>query len=387
MTAPPQIRVVEFLTDFNIGGTERQVLELTAGIDRDAFLPSLACLKLRGRFLDLVQRHTIDVAEYRVESLLSLRTVAAQIRFARALRADRVDIVHTYGFYANVFGIPPARLARRPLTIASVRDTGAHLSSPKRFLQRMACAHADCLVVNAHAVKRWIESQGYVPGDIRVIHNGIRFREPARRSGYLHREFALPPGAPIVGVLARLNDVKGVEHFLEAARSVSAGDERVRFLVVGDGPLRESLEAIARRLGVDRRVVFTGFRTDTADIAGELDISVLPSLSEGLSNVLLESMAAGVPVVATRVGGTPEIVDSGQTGILVPPADPLALAQAIRSLLDDGDLRARLGAEGREHVRREFRVETMVARTERLYAELEQRRRREPSRLVGRYVE
>jgi L-malate glycosyltransferase len=177
-------------------------------------------------------------------------------------------------------------------------------------------------------------------------------------------------------VLSRLDRVKGIEYFLEAAAMVARRVPEARFLVVGDatkqvdGDYRKELERRADRLGVGARIRFTGLRSDVPDILAEVAVSVLPSLSEGLSNVLLESMAAGVPVVATTVGGNPEAVEDGVTGLLVPPRDPGALAQAICRFLDSPELASRFGQAGRERVLDRFSLERMVQETESLYLDL-----------------
>jgi glycosyltransferase involved in cell wall biosynthesis len=198
----------------------------------------------------------------------------------------------------------------------------------------------------------------------------------------------LPVEAPLVAVFARLHPVKGIEYFLDAAASLAARFPLARFLVVGEGcivrdgvivpsPYRHELEDYAARLGLAERVVFTGFRRDVPELLREVAVSVLPCISnEGLSNSVLESMAAGAPVVATTVGGNPEIVEDGRTGLLVPPADSGALAGAIARLLEDRELAERLGRAARQRVADHFSVEQMVRRTERLYVDLLGRKRR-----------
>jgi glycosyltransferase involved in cell wall biosynthesis len=164
--------------------------------------------------------------------------------------------------------------------------------------------------------------------------------------------------------------MKGVEYFLDAAALLAPRFPEVRFLIVGDGAGRNELEAHAGRLGLAERVTFTGFRTDVPDLLPEAAISVLPSLSEGLSNSLLESMAAGVPVVAARVGGNPEIVEHDVSGLLVPVRDSAALAGAISTLLEDPQLAARLGEAGRRRVAELFSMERSLSEVEGLYERL-----------------
>jgi len=223
--------------------------------------------------------------------------------------------------------------------------------------------------------------EGYDERKITVIRNGIDPTPFGKKAtaGKLHQELGLPPGAPIVAVLSRLSPIKGLEYFLEAVRTVAAKAPEARFLIVGqaepqDAEYRRTLETYADRLGLGRRLVFTGLRLDVPQVLDEVAVSVLPSLSEGLSNVLLESMAAGVPVVATRVGGSPEAVEEGVTGFLVPPRDAAGLAGAISRVLEDRDLAARLGRAGRARVVERFSIQDVIRQTEQLYLTLLRRR-------------
>jgi glycosyltransferase involved in cell wall biosynthesis len=376
-----KIRVLEFVAAFAIGGTERHVVNLGHALDRSSFDLSFACLKRFGDLLAEIDTRRTPISEYRVKSLFPHKTLRKQLKFARDLRRNGTQIVHSYNAYANIFALPAARLAGAPLVVASIRDTGIYLTPTQSRVQRFLCRFADCILVNAEAVRRWLEGQGYPSEKIAVIRNGVDLARFAPRpgKGAVRRSLGLPPRAPLVAVFARLDQNKGVEYFLEAAAIVASRNPGVRFLVVGDrlvakgGAIvgdvvqRESLEAHARRLGLEGRVSFTGFRRDVPDLLAEVSVSVLPSLSEGLPNAVLESMAAGVPVVATRVGGIPEAVEDGLSGMLVPPGDGAALGRAIGMLLEKPELARRLGRAGRERVEGNFSLDRMVRRTQGLY--------------------
>src|SRR5207249_9115782 len=178
-----------------------------------------------------------------------------------------------------------------------------------------------------------------------------------RRTGGLRRELGLGAGVPLVGVLSRLNPKKGVGVFVEAAAQLAAAFPEAVFLVVGDGGSRRELEGLTGRLGLGSRVRFTGFRRDVPAILSEMAVCVLPSLTEALPNVLLEAMAAGVPVVATRVGGNEEVVAQGITGLLVPPGKAEPLANALRALLENPGRASEFGRAGRQRVRELFSFE------------------------------
>lgn len=387
-----RIRLVKFLTVFGIGGTEKQVVNLIKRMDRQAFDVSFGCTNRWGALLDeVVKRQRIEVAEYPLNNLYDFNAVRQQFRFARALRKSRTQIVHSYNFYANVFCIPAAKLAGVPCVVASIRDLGIYLSPTKLKLQRWICRLADRIVVNAGAIRDWLVEQGYPAHKIVVIRNGVdTSRFGARNDGAaLRRELGLPPKVPLVTMLARLSPAKGIDYFLGAAAELHRMHPDARFLLVGecftrgdehefavDQEYRKALQKRVDSLGLTDRVIFTGLRKDVPEILAASAISVLPSLSEGISNSLLESMAAGVPVVATRVGGTPEAVTDGEQGLLVPPGDSPALASAVSRLLGDPMLALRLGNNGRRRVAEEFSFEAVVRRTEALYRELLAAKRR-----------
>jgi L-malate glycosyltransferase len=379
------IRLLKFLTLFGIGGTERQVVNLIRMLDRTRFAPTFGCLRRWGHFLGDIEQQRIPVAEYPISRLYMPSTFRQQLRLARDMRRDGIQIFHSYNFYANVFAIPAARMAGIPVVIASIRDTGLGITPAKLRLHNMVCRLADCVLVNAEAVRQWLIGLGHRPEKIAVIHNGLdpsAFARP-QNGAQIRRELQLPEHAPLVVVLARLVPSKGIESFIDAAAAVNRRFPDTRFLIVGDlhahngeggierdGSYMESLRRRAVNLGIGERVIFTGFRSDVSELLSQATVSVLPSLSgEGLPNALMESMAAGVPVVATSVGGSAEVVgEDGSAGFMVPPADPRALSEAMNAVLGDRELARRLGHAARQRMRDCFSLEQMVRQTENLYA-------------------
>ena len=372
MLRPDRIKLLKMLTNFHIGGTERQVANLALGIDASRFDLHLACLRHSGELLEELETLRVPRPEFRIGSLYSPKTLWQAMRLARYVRRNLIQIVHSYGFYPNVFAVPAAKLAGASIVVASIRDTGDALTPLQKRVQKVVCRLADCVLVNAEAIREKLIEQGYDPGKIVVIRNGITLSRFARehRGATLRRELGLPLSAQLVIVFCRLNQLKGIQYFLEAAITLAGRFPDARFLVVGDGASRKELEEQACRWGLGQRTVFTGFRVDIPELLSEAAVTVLPSLSEGLSNSLLESMAAGVPVVAARVGGNPEVIEHGVTGLLVPPRDAAALAAATGRLLEDKDLAASLGEAGRRRVAELFSVERSVRETEHLYQRL-----------------
>lgn len=386
-----KIALLEFVTDFRIGGTERQVANLVRALDRTRFEVHLACFRREGHFLDELGDGVASLTQYPLPSLHSLTAAGQLRRLARHIRRSRIQVVHTYGFYPNLFGIAAARLARVPVLVASIRDTGDHLTARQRRMQKWACRFADLVLANAEAVRERLVADGYEPRRIDVIRNGIVFDSFDRRADRprMREQLGLPPAAPVVAVLSRLSKAKGIDYFLEAAALVARRHPAARFLIVGDcsadaagASYRVSLEKSVERLGLGGRVVFTGFRCDVPALLSVVDVSVLPSLSEGLSNVVIESMAAGVPVVATAVGGNPELVADAGTGFLVPARDAAGLARAVDRLLSDPQMAARFGEAGRRRAEERFSLAAMVRATESLYVDLVGARAAERPRLL-----
>jgi len=385
------VKLMKFVTLFGVGGTERQFVNLGLALEPSRFELHFGCLRRWGDLLEDIEARGIPVFDYNVGTFRNPRAVAAQFRLARDIRRHGIQIVHTYNFYANVFAIPAAKLAGARV-VASIRDMGVYLSSKQRRVQRYVCRLADRILVNANAIKDWLVADGYDADRITVIPNGIdlaRFEQPVR-TGSMHREFGFPVDAPLIGVVGRMTRLKGIEDFLRAASIVASRFPSARFLIVGEGftvrgriiatddTYHRELTRLAEQLGLGDRVVFTGYRSDVERVLPELSISVLPSLSEGLSNALLESMAAGVPVVATRVGGTAEAVQDGENGLLVPSGDPESLADAVCRLLHAPALAVRLGQAGRRSVTERFSMRRMMMSTSLFYESLLQADR--PSR-------
>jgi glycosyltransferase involved in cell wall biosynthesis len=371
------MRILKVVPTLMCGGTENQFMTLGRMIDRSRFDVTFACLRRWGPFVDELGQLGIPLHEYPIATFRSVQALAQQARLARQIARSRIDIVHAYNFYGNVFALPPARLMA-PVVIASIRDRSPYLTSMQKRVQRYACQLADRILVNADAVKDWLVGQeGYDPSNIVVIRNGVdmsRFAG-APAGDRIRRELGIPADARLVTVVSRLTRLKGIEHFLQAAAALKPRYPDVWFLIVGetsppDPAYLQELQALADALGISDRVTFTGRRSDVPDILGAADIAVMPSLNEALSNALLESMAAGAPVVATRVGGTPEALTDGETGLLVPPGDAAAIAAAVSRLLDDPELACRLGRAARARIDDQFSVGRMVSATENLYGEL-----------------
>jgi glycosyltransferase involved in cell wall biosynthesis len=375
-------RILKVVPTLMCGGTETQFMTLSRRLDPSRFDLEFACLRRWGPFVQELADRQIPLSEYQVATFRSVH--AQQARLIRHIARRGIEIVHAYNFYGNVFAVPPARLAA-PVVIASIRDCAPYLTAMQKRVQRYACQFADRVLVNASAVKDWLIGEGYDASKIVVIRNGVDltgFAAPADPDRIRH-ELGLPPSTRLVAVVSRLTRMKGLENLLEAAAMLKPKYPDVRFLVVGETspmevPYLDELKQFADRLAVGDRVIFTGRRSDVAALLSGVNVSVMPSLNEALSNVLLESMAAGAPTVATRVGGTPEALVHEDTGLLVAPGDSRGIADAVGRLLDNPSLAGRLGQSARQLIKDRFSVDRMVRSTEDLYTELLARKQRMP---------
>lgn len=256
-------------------------------------------------------------------------------------------------------------LRQPPLVVAS-RRVDFHLK--RHAFSKWKYSHVDVFIAASRLIAAILVDDGVPAQTIEVVHDGVDVdaidRQPVVDA---HGAFWLPHGAPIVGNVAALAPHKGQTHLVAAAARVVRELPDTRFLIVGEGELREALERQIHDLGLDRHVFLTGFRTDALGLIKSFDVFAMSSVTEGLGSAVLEAMACGRAVVATRAGGIPEAVDDGRTGVLVPTHDPVAMAAAVIRLLGDVDLRTRYGAAGRQRVMDEFSVERLVSGTARVY--------------------
>lgn len=306
----------------------------------------------------------------------------AVVRLGVFLRRQRIDILHTHLFEPSVVGLLAARLARTPTRVVTRHYSDYHTRIDKRWhvrVDRLCTRLADAVIgVSAHTAQHLITVERAPAAKVHAILNGIDFervREPSAATRLRRREELGGGRCYLLLVAARLHPEKGYEHLLAAmARLKGRLDRPVRLLVAGSGPLESHYRGLARDLGCADVVQFLGFREDIVELMTAVDVVVLPSVAEAFGFVLTEAMYLGVPLVATRVGGIPEIVDDGVDGLLVPPADPTALADTIAELLADESRRQKMATAGRAKVVTRFRFETMVRRYEALYDRLQRQR-------------
>jgi glycosyltransferase involved in cell wall biosynthesis len=355
----PQVPVAIFLTSFDAGGTERQMTELIRRLDRDRFVVHAACFRRTGQWLPRVVERAASVVEFPIGGFGRPATLRQLMRFAGWCRRERIAVVHTCDFYSNVFGLPGALLGGVKVRIGSRRELNPDKSRAQIRLQRLAYSCATRVVANSPAAARMLATERIAGPRVSVIANGLD--TSAHGDGRRH------VGITRVITVANLRPEKSHETLIGAAALLAGARPELRYVFVGDGARREELRALARVNGVDDIIEFAGHREDIPAMLAAADVFVLPSRSEAFPNCLLEAMASGLPVVASAVGGMLDLVDSGHTGLLVPPSDPHALAAALDSLAADPWRARAIGAAARCEVLSRYSFERMVRAFEDLY--------------------
>ncbi len=291
-------------------------------------------------------------------------------RISRYLKRDPVDLVHCYFYWSIIYGRMLKLRSKTLVLVENREDEGFSWNRHDYAWLRRTRSAPDRIICVSHAVRNVvIEREGVDPERVLVIHNGVT---PVSNGDHeriaLRRELGIGVDALVVGMVANLNrPIKGVRYFVEAMPLILQSVPSVRFVIFGRGKEEAALRNQARSVGVERALVFAGYRTDIERYYATMDLSVLTSLSEGLSISLLQSMNHGVPVVVTSVGGNPEVVINSGAGYLVPPLDVPAFAGRVIELLRDPDLRSRMGTAGRKRVQDEFQISRTAAQYDRVY--------------------
>jgi glycosyltransferase involved in cell wall biosynthesis/protein-tyrosine-phosphatase len=359
------MRVCHIMSADLWAGAEVQVATTVSYLVARPDMHVSAVLLNEGRLADELRRLGVHVAVVDESRNSSLRILAFLVRF---LRDHDFDLVHTHRNKDTVLGTLAAKLAGVPHVVRTVHGLREPL---KAWQWAKYCAYdaldkaalwcfADRIIAVSWNMAEILGRSGYKPAAITPIHNGLDLRrvKPARSRDAVRRELGVDPGALLIGTVGRLSPVKGHADLLRAARLILEREPAARFLIVGGGPLHDELVALAAELGIERECIFAGPRADVYDLMAALDIFVLPSLDEGIPMAVLEAMALGRPVVATRVGGLPEIIREGETGLLVTPRRERELAEACLELASHPDRARAFGARARRVVEEEFSHET-----------------------------
>jgi glycosyltransferase involved in cell wall biosynthesis len=382
---PEKLRVLRAITRLNIGGPAIHAILLTRGLQNERF-SSVLVTGLEGphegSMRSLATKHGVDPRVLRElgREVSPLNDLRATLAMYRMIRASRPHIVHTHMAKAGTAGRLAAWLARVPIVVHTFHGHTFHSywgpvkSAVFLQIERTLGAMTDRVIAVGDAQKADIAHYGVAPlSKIQTIPLGLETEpmlEAEQHRGLLRAELGIADDRPLIGIVARLVPIKAHEIFLEAAVRIRATAPKSTFLIIGDGERRAELEALARQLSVDDAVRFLGWRDDMREVYADLDVVTLCSNNEGSPVALIEALAAARPVVSTRVGGVPNVVQDGESGLLVPPRDPSALAEGVLTLLRDPDRAAQLGLAGRHAVFPKHASTRLVQDVERLYLEL-----------------
>ncbi|MCI0551208.1 MAG: glycosyltransferase [Anaerolineae bacterium] len=366
--------VLQLIDGLNIGGAEILLRDLSVGLAQRGFRVSIGYSTPGPLARDL---NDLGLPLTRLPRLMRVDPILFG-GMIRLMHKDLPQIVHTHLFKSDFHGRLAARIVGVPVVVSTLhsidrwaqkRPLGNLYGWTSRFADRIIAISDD--VKNFHMANTAVDESKFV-----TIENGVdiqRFTRQKTLGEEIRKEFNLDDSAPVFGIVGRLTPPKDHRVFLQAAALILQSIPRARFLIVGDGPLRDDLEAHMRELDIQNSLLFTGMRRDIPAVLAALDVLVISSLWEGIPVTLLEGMASALPMVATKVGSIPEVV-TDETAILVQPSDPTAIAQACLKLANDQELRLSMGQAGLKRVTAKYSIDAMIDRTTALYAELLRKR-------------
>jgi glycosyltransferase involved in cell wall biosynthesis len=359
------IKLLLLIPTLDRSGAEKQLTLLATRLPKTEFDVRVAALTRGGPNAEVLQQHGIPC------TLIGKRfkfDPFALGRLKNLIRDERPDVLHSWLFAANAYARLVAGKADRPRVVVSERCVDSWKSGWQLWLDRRQIRRTQRLVANSNSVAEFYRGQGFPAERITVIPNGVELPDftPDDRLAVL-REFGIPDDSRVVGYVGRIARQKRVRDLVWAMQLLRQLRDRVHLLIVGDGPERKKVEGFARHVGCDHLIRFAGHRDDASRLFAAIDVFWLASDFEGMSNSLMEAMAAGIPSVVTDIPPNRELVEDGRQGFVVKPGDSVGFAQFADRILGDPELHRRLGAAARERMRAEFSVEKMVQSYARLY--------------------
>jgi L-malate glycosyltransferase len=351
------------------GGTEKQIAEVAKGLDRDRFEAHVGCFVSGGMRADELAAAGIPIVPFDVCSFKSPSAISAARQMGHYIRQKHIEIVHTFDVPTDVFGVFTAAAYKAPFIISSQRAQRRLSDLRTRALLRLTDKLADRVVVNCNAVRRELVEQSKVPAArIRLVYNGIDI--DLFNPGSRPRRPQLQNAGIVIGVLCALRPEKGLDLLLQAFAKIAPEFPQTTLAIIGSGPMESKLKALAKNLGIMDRCLFEPATIYVAEWLRSIDIFVLPSLAEALSNSIMEAMACGCSVIASDVGGNPELVLDGRTGLVFESGNADQLTQRIRLLVENEELRKRLGATSARFMREEFSNAVSLKNMQAVYDEL-----------------
>jgi glycosyltransferase involved in cell wall biosynthesis len=369
-----KINVVHLVEELTIGGLEKTLTAVVLNLNKKKYNVSVWCLREGGFFADKLVKEGIDV---NILHISTSRNPLSIYKLYRLLKSHKFDIIHTHAYSAGTIGRMSAFLAGVPVIISHNQNIYNYYNKYYHFVERLLSYITDGIICVSDVVKKFAnETQGIDTKKLVTIYNGIenvRSVSGKETSG-LRKELGIPVNYSVIGTIAQFSEKKGLGYLIRSASILLKLRKDVNFLLVGDGTIMGELKQLCHNLKIGENVIFAGERGDIPEMLSLIDIFVLPSIREGLPLAILEAMACGKPVIATNVGGVPEVIKNGINGILVQPKDPDALHNAMKELLNDAAKRKKMGREGMDICAKSFSSKVMVDRIEELYETLLERK-------------
>jgi len=367
------LNVLHLISSSGYYGAERVAVELSKGLLGKGGRPVIGILVNKPEICrDMVREAESNGIETRVFQCDAKFSPRVMRGLRGLIRKNGIDLVHSHGYKSNFYALW-ATGRKLPLVATNHNWLKHHWRLVVySLIDKRLIRYFDRIIAVSESIRNEMVEAGIPGGKITVIDNGVDVEEIARQVRSVSPGELFPEGdaTKIVGAIGSLKEEKGFRFLIEAAGNVVPNDVKVKFLIVGDGPLREELERMVASQGAKGNIVFTGYRSDVYKLLGTFDIFVLPSVKEGLPLVLLEAMAARIPVVATRVGAVPRVLIDGVNGLLVSPGESGALRKAIETLLTNPSFSASIAARGYETVREHFSSESMFSKYHATYLDV-----------------
>lgn len=365
-----KINILHIYQNSKIGGVQQQILNLLKAYNREVFNPIFCCLGPKEEIGKEIEGIGIDCIPLN-RSRYNRFSLGIVLDLHRLMKKKQIHIVRTHRYRSNFYGRLAAFLTGALVIVASVHDNYRTDKRPgRRIINRMLSHITDKIVAVSEEVKKDIIRYDKIePSKVVVLPNGIdveRFN-PKGNFADIRKEFSIKEGALVVGFVGRIVPAKGLQYLIDSIPYVKGEFKNIKLLVIGEGSIVARLHEQAKEKKVYDSIIFTGRRRDIPDILSCIDIFVMPSIAEGLPNALLEAMAMGKPIVATEVGGIPEVMKNGVNGLLVPPRDPIALATAMKGLIGNDRLAAQMGYAARDLVLDKFSMRAITQKWQTLY--------------------
>lgn len=373
-----QRKGVLLITDIfgRVGGAERNITQLMIGINKDKFELCIACF-VSGKLVESMRNQGFSIIDLNKAGIYTISGLRNLVFLKRFVTEKKISLIVTYHESSDFYGLVLSRICNIPI-ISARRDMGFKTELHHRLAYKCVGRFFDAVLAVSNAVKKEIIKRRWFPEKkIFTIYNAIDAIDygKADEGMTLKRNLGIHLKSPVVGMVANIHRIKGYHYFLRAAGIIHRYKRDTQFLMIGYDEIKSNftiatLKRYGEEMGISENLHFLGGRKDIPDLISLFDVAVLASLSEGFSNVILEYMASSKPVVATEVGGNPETVVHGETGLLVPPGDADALASAILSILEDKEVASKFGVAGRKRVEERFSLDVMLRNYENLFEQV-----------------